>query len=129
MERLTNCEFIIDILEIENISSTSQCFEIIFSTTDRKKYKFVFERVWDMRYSLETTNVDRFYEFYKNLPEGHVKSCIYIVENSEYIKYFDSQVYGIYPTDELTHYIIGDQTDTLLDILACYHKPVLVPLP
>jgi len=128
MERLINCEFIIDILEIENISSASQHFEIIFSTTDRKRYKFVFKRVWDMRYSIEITNVDRFCEFRKNLPAGLVESGIYIVENSEYIKYFDSQVYGIYPTDEVTHYVIGDKSDTLLDIISWRHKPTLVPI-
>jgi len=38
MQRLRNCQFIIDIEMIENISGANQVFEIIFTTTDKEVY-------------------------------------------------------------------------------------------
>ena len=46
-----------------------------------------------------------------------IDNGVYIVEDSEYIKYFEHQVSGTMPTDELKHYIISDNIDTTLDIL------------
>ena len=128
MERLRNCEFIIDIEMIENISGADQYFEVIFSTTDKKKHKFIFKFVWDMRYAIENASIDRFCEFRKRLPEGIIDNGVYVVEDSDYIKYFEHQVSLTRPVDELTHYILCDRVDTTLDILVCKNKPVLVPL-
>jgi len=128
MQSLENCEFVIEILEIEHIVSDSQYFEIFFSTVDGERYKFIFNRVWDMRYSIENASIDRFCKFRKCLPEGIIDTCVYVVKNSDYIKYFEQQVSGTLPTDELTHYIVSDRTDTTLDILANYYKPVLVQI-
>ena len=127
MESLTNCEFVIVIDMIESISGANQHFEVIFSTADKKKYKFIFEQVWDMRYSIENASIDRFCEFRKCLPDGIVDNNIYVVKNSEYIKYFERQISGTLPIDELTHYIVSDCVDTTLDILTC-KKPILVPM-
>jgi len=128
MEKLANCEFVIDIDMIENISGANQSFEVTFSTVNKKKYKFIFNFVYDMRYSVENASIDRFYELRKFLPEGIVDNGIYVVENSEYIKYFEHQVSGTLPIDEMTHYILCDRVDTILDILVCRDKPVLISI-
>ena len=128
MQKLVNCDFIINIERIENISGAEGCFEITFSTADKKRCKFILNGVWDMRYSHENTNVERFYEFRKCLPDGIIYSGIYVVKNSEYVKYFECQTAGTRPIDELTHYIVSDREDTILDILIDRHIPILVPL-
>ena len=128
MQRLANCDITIDIEVIEDISGSNQYFEIFFSTPKKERYKLIFDGVWDMRYSIEATAVDRFCEFRECLPTGLIDNNVYIVENSEYIKYFERQVAGLLPVDELTHYIVDDRTDTILDILTDRHKPVLIPL-
>ena len=125
MERLTNYEIVMDIEWIKNITGADQYFEIIFSTKDRKEYKIIFERVWDMRWSIENASIARWYDLRSCLPERIVDSSIYVIEDSEYIRYFEQQVMGTRPIDELKHYIISDTTDTTLDILAV-KKPVLV---
>jgi hypothetical protein len=81
-----------------------------------------------MRYSIENASIDRFCEFRKCLPEGIIENGIYIVENSEYIKYFENQVSGTRPVDELKHYIFCDNIDTILDVLT-EKKPTFVELP
>jgi len=131
MQRLRNCQFIIDIEMIENISGANQVFEIIFTTTDKEVYKFIFTHVWDMRCSIENASIDRFCEFRKNTPVGTVDNGVYIVENSEYIKYFDSEASGTLPAEDLTHYILCDRIDTVVDILVCedhrWGMPRLMP--
>ena len=117
MERLTNCNFNPDIRIIECISGGNQEFEIIFYTKNKEKYKFIFNNVWDMRYSIENASIERFYQFRKHLKEGIKESSVYLVEDSEYIKYFEKQVSGTRPIDEIKHYIVSDEIDTILDIL------------
>jgi len=117
MEKLANCEIIMDIELIENISGANQYFEVIFSTKDEKKYKIILDSVSDMRYSIENASIDRFCEFDKQFSEGIVHNSFYVVENSKYIEYFEYQVSGTRPIDNLKHYIILDKVDTILDIL------------
>ena len=128
MEKLKNCDIIIDIEIIENISGGDQAFEIVFVTKEKEKYKIVFDFVWDMRYSIENASIERFCEFRKCLPDGIIDNGIYIVEESEYIKYFEHQVSGTRPVDELKHYILCDRVDTTLDILIYRNVPVLIQL-
>jgi hypothetical protein len=125
MESLLNCEIIIDIDVIENISGANQNFEIIFLTKDKARKKIILKLVWDMRYSIENASIDRFCEFRKRLPKGIIDNGVYIVKDSEYIKYFEHQISGTYPTDGLKHYIFIDNTDTILDILTL-EKPVIL---
>ena len=117
MERLTNCNFNPDIWSIEYILGSYERFEIIFYTKNKEKYKIVFNHVWDMRYSIENASIERFYQFRKHLKEGIKESSVYLVEDSEYIKYFEKQVSGTRPIDEIKHYIVSDEIDTILDIL------------
>jgi len=127
METLANWENIIDIEIIENISGGNQYFEVVFLSHDKKKYKIILNDVWDMRYSIENASIDRFCEFRKRLPDGIVANGIYIVVNSEYKKYFELQVSGTRPTGELTHYLLVDVIDTVLDILTP-EKLIIVPI-
>ena len=127
MERLTNGKIIMDIDIIENISGANQHFEVIFSTKDKTKYKIILKWVWDMRYSIENASIDRFCELRTCLPEGFINNGFYIVENSEYITYFENQASGTRPIDELKHYIFIDNVDTTLDVLTL-EKPVFVRL-
>jgi len=125
MERLTNCDIIIDIDLIEFISGGNEFFEVTFLTKEKEKHKIVFDSVWDMRYSIENASIDRFSEFRKCLPEGLVDNSIYTVENSKYIAYFEHQVSGTRSIDNLKHYILYDTVDTTLDVLTV-EKPTLV---
>lgn len=125
MEKLVNCETTIDIEWIENVSGGDRFFEVAFSTKDKKKYKIILKHVWDMRWSIENASIDRFCAFRKNLPEGMTNSSVYLVENSEYIKYFENQVSGTRPIDELKHYIFLDKTDNILYVLTV-ESPIVV---
>ena len=127
MENIANCEIVMDIDMIENISGANTFFEVVFSTKDKTKYKFIFERVWDMRYSIENASIDRWSQFRTCLPKGLIHNNIYLVQDSEYIKYFEHQISGTYPTNELKHYILHDNVDTTLDVLTL-EKPVLVKI-
>ena len=124
MECLKNCSIIIDIEIIENISGANRYFEIVFLAKDKTKSKIIFDCVWDMRYSIENGCIDRFCQFRKCLTEGLIDNSIYIVENSEYIKYFGNQVSGTYPIDEIKDYIMVDAVDAVLEILTI-KEPVL----
>jgi len=124
MEKLINCEIIIDIEIIDNITGANQCFEISFTGKNKKKYKVFLNKVWDMRYSIENASIDRWFHFRQNLQEDLIHNSVYMVINSEYIKYFEHQISGTYPIDKLKHYIFFDNTDTTLDVLTL-EKPVM----
>ena len=86
MEKLSNCDIVLDIKVIENISGANQYFEVTFICKDMKKCKLIFDHVWDMRYSIENASIERFSQFRKSLPEGLMENNIYVVKDSEYIK-------------------------------------------
>lgn len=118
MERLVNCEHILDIALIENISGGNQKFDIFFVDKNSKRYKLSFPRVWDMRYSIENGYLERFCRFRENLPDGIIDNGIYIVEDSNYMKYFEKQVLGSLPTEDIVDYLLYDEIDTTIEILA-----------
>jgi len=124
MERLVNCGIITDIEMIEDISGGNQYFEIVFSAKDKIKYKVILEHVWDLRCSIENASTERFCRFRETMQEGLVSSNVYGVENSEYIKYFENQISGTRPTNELKHYILHDNVDSIIDVLTV-EKPIL----
>ena len=127
MERFTNCELIIDILEIEAIDGGNQSFEIRYIAQDEKRYKLTFECVWGLRYSIEEGYIDQGHHIWKNTSKDVVVNGIYIIEDSEYLKYFERQVSGTRPVDGITVYFIGDKTDTCVEVLAL-SKPILEKL-
>jgi len=125
VEKLINCDIAIDIEMIENISGGNQQFEILCATKTGGKYKLVFDFVWDMRYAIENASIDRFFHFRKHTPKETVASTIYIVQDSEYIKYFENQVSGARPIDGLVHYLLCDGIDSTIDVLTT-EAPTLV---
>lgn len=95
--------------------------ELKIFLTDKKKNQWVlyFDCVWDFRYAIENAFICRESEL-------EAISSIYRVENSEYMKYFEQQVAGTYPIDDLKHFLIFDEIDTGLEILT-NKEPVLTP--
>jgi hypothetical protein len=124
MGKLVNCEIILDIELIEKISGGNQRFEISFTTQAKDEYVLIFDFVWDMRYSIENGYIDRFYKFIRDVQEV---SSVLLVENSDYIKYFENQVSGTRPIDDIKNYIIYDSIDTVIEILTI-QAPTLIKL-
>lgn len=124
MEKLINCNIIIDIESIEMVSGANQYFEIVFLTSEKTKYKIIFDFVWDLRYSIENGYIDRASKF---LHEEREKSSVLMIENSEYVKYFESQVSGTRPTESIRSYILFDSVDTVVEVLTI-KEPVLIKI-
>ncbi|MFC4652618.1 hypothetical protein ACFO26_06815 [Lactococcus nasutitermitis] len=118
MEKLINYQIENEIEEISNISGGNQIFEIIYSTEKGEYYKIFFDSVWDFKYTIEYGTLQRFAEYRKNNEETKFGSSIYLVESSDYAKYFEKQSLDILPVDELKHYILTDNVDTIIDVLA-----------
>ncbi|TDW20590.1 hypothetical protein EDD63_1112 [Breznakia blatticola] len=114
MEVLVNCNIVVDIETIENISGSNQYFEIIFSTPNKDQYKLKFDSVWDIRCATENGYIDRFSKFERNVKK---KSNILMIENSKYKKYFEHQSSGTRPMEEIENYIISDMIDTVIELL------------
>ena len=115
MEKIIDSEIISKILVIYDISGENRVFSIKFETKNKEKYKISFDNVWDLRYTIENANIDRFGDF-----EGFENrtSDIVIVENSSYIKSYEDNVLNFtYGIEDLKHYIVMDFTDTVVDIL------------
>ena len=124
MEKLVNCDIIVNIQLVEQISGGNRWFDVTFLTEDKVRYKIAFKHVWDMRYSIENGYLDRVSKFIRCVEHD---SDIYIVENSDYIKYFEKQVSGTYPVDEIKDYLLVDKVDTVIEVLTP-DSPVLVKL-
>lgn len=124
MERLLNCNVILDIELIENITGANQRFEIFIITKNKKKYKIIFDFVWDLRYSIESGYLNRAINFKH---EEQFRSSILCIENSKYIEYFDAQTSKTRSVEKLKNYILFDNIDTVIEVLSL-EKPVLVEL-
>ncbi|MBD5470023.1 MAG: hypothetical protein HDR19_02585 [Lachnospiraceae bacterium] len=124
MEILVNCNIMIDIEMIDNIQGGNQSYEIFFSSKDKSKYKIVFDSVWDLRCSIENAYIDRFSKFCHNEEQ---ESSVLLIQNSDYIQYFEKQVSGTRPVSGLKDYILFDSVDTVMEILTL-KEPILVKL-
>lgn len=124
MERLINCNIVVDIEKIEKISGGNQFFEIYFEDPNKTKYKIIFDFVWDIRSSIENAYIERASNFFHAERE---KSSILMIENSKYIKFFEEQVSGTRPVREIKDYIISDSVDTVIEVLTI-KEPVLVKI-
>jgi len=127
MERIKNCDIIMDIEMIDNVLGGNRYFEVLLTAKDTTRYKIIFSRVWDLRWSVENASIMRWSHFRTCLPEGLIHNSVYVVEDSEYIKYFEHQITGTYPTHDITHYLLHDAIDSTLDVLAV-NKPELVKI-
>lgn len=109
-----NCNIVVDIEIIDKILIGNQVCEIFFTSKKQRKYKIVFNAVWDFRYAIENAYIDRSSKF---CHEEEKKSNIFLIRNSDYVKYFKSQISGTRPVDKLKDYIVFDHVDTVIEIL------------
>lgn len=121
MEKLINCEFCIEISIIDKICGGNQCYDVFFTDTNGAKYKLTFDFVWDIRCSIENAYIDRFTKF-KHCEEK--ESNILLVQNSDCLRYFEEQISGTRPTNEIKDYIIFDRIDTVIELLTI-RSPIL----
>lgn len=122
MEVLVNCDIVVSIENVDKILMENQLCEVFFTATDQNKYKIVFDFVWDFRCAIENAYIDRASKFCHNEKE---KSSILLIQNSKYVKYFEEQVSGTRPTNELKNYIVFDSVDTVIELLTL-KAPTLV---
>ena len=110
---------------IDRFEGGNQRLWVYFTDTEKKKWVLFFDFTWDFRYAIEFAFIGRCYNMEKNRARDGFRS-VYLVEDSEYIKYFANQAAGTVPTDTLKHFLIFDQIDTGLEILTP-DEPVLYP--
>lgn len=124
MEKLENCNIVIDIESIDKVSGGNQFFEVFFVSSDKIKYKIIFDFVWDFRCSIENAYIDRASKFCHNERE---KSSVLLVKDSNYVKYFEEQVSGTRLTNDIKNYILFDSIDTVIEVLTL-KEPVLMKI-
>lgn len=124
METLLNCDIVIDIERIDKIVAGNQLYEVFFTTTNQIRYKMVFDFVWDFRCSIENAYIDRFSKF---CHKEKKKSSILLIQDSNYIKYFEEQVSGTRSISKLKNYILFDCVDTIIELLTL-KEPVLIKI-
>lgn len=124
MEKLVNCQFCIEIDSIIKICGGNQRYEVFFVDTNNLKYKLTFDFVWDIRCSIENAYIMRSTKF---LHFEEKPSSILLVENSDYLKYFEEQVSGTRPINALKDYILFDKIDTVIELLTS-ESPILTQI-
>lgn len=124
MESLVNCDIVINIESIDRIVAGNQLYEVYFTATDQVCYKIVFDFVWDFRCSIENAYLERSSKFCHNEKK---RSSILLVQNSNYVKYFEEQVSGTRPINEIKNFIVFDCVDTIIEVLTI-KEPVLVKI-
>ena len=124
MENLENCNIVIDIESIDKVSGGNQFFEVFFVSSDKIKYKIIFDFVWDFRCSIENAYIDRASKFCHHERE---KSSVLLVKDSNYVKYFEEQVSGTRLTNDIKNYILFDSIDTVIEVLTL-KEPVLMKI-
>ena len=87
---------------------------LFFLDRGGRKGRLRFPGVYDFRYAIENAFIGRSMNLSGNKDTGFD-----IVEDSEYIKYFERQAGDTIPTDDVRHYVVFDKTDTGIEILAC----------
>jgi len=127
MERLVNCDINIMIETIERITGGNRQFEIVLATRDDilsqpKWYKLCFNHVVALRYTIENGFLDRGVKLSRAVDNN---STVLIIENSELKQEFSREVAGTFKTDDIDCYFIGDNTDTIIEVLSI-GKPTLI---
>jgi hypothetical protein len=125
MEQWSNYSKIhIDIESIEQIVYGCQECEVRIIDSNKRTGRIVFDHVYDLRCSIE----DGFLLRFDSIPVDILRNnSIHVVNNSEYIAYFDRQAVGVVPVSEMgfRHYVIFDALDTGIEILATC-EPTLI---
>ena len=97
---------------------------MFFISKENIKYKIIFDFVWDIRCSIESAYIDRSSKFCHNERQ---KSSVLLMKDSDYIKFFEDQVSGTRPVDEIKNYILFDSIDTVIEVLTL-KEPVLMKI-
>lgn len=124
MEKLVNCNIIVEIESIDKVSGGNQVYEVHFTSADNVKYKLMFDYVWEFRCAIENAYIDRATKFKH---EEIQRSSVLLVQNSKYIKYFAKQVSGTRPLGAIKDYIIFDSIDTIIEVLTV-KEPMLIKI-
>ena len=102
----------------------NQELKVYFTDKEKNKWVLYFDFVWDFRYAIENAFIHRCADMRQQKDAWTEDSSVYIVENSEYIKYFENQISGTCPIDGLKHFLVFDEIDTGLEILT-NKEPIL----
>jgi hypothetical protein len=98
---------------------------IFYLDKKKRKYALYFDCIIDFRYTVEDAFCNRSAQEPWTAPsEG---ASVLTVEDSDYLKFFEDQSAGIFPTDGIRHFIIFDDIDTAIELLA-EGDPVLTEL-
>lgn len=124
MEKLVNCQIVVDIEMIDKVEGGNEYYEVFFTSMDKKRYKITFDFVWEIKCAIENAYIDRFSKFVRDVKE---KSSILLIENSDCIKYFEQQASGTLPVDGLKNYILFDSVDTVIELLTL-KEPVIMEI-
>ena len=124
MEKIENCNIVINIESIDKVSGGNQFYEVFFVSSEKIKYKIIFDFVWDFRCSIENAYIGRAAQFCHNERE---KSSVLLVKDSVYVKYFEEQMSGTRPINEIKNYILFDSIDTIIEVLTL-KEPVLMKI-
>ncbi|MDR1229934.1 MAG: hypothetical protein LBK61_00890 [Spirochaetaceae bacterium] len=101
---------------IDRFTGGNQEITIFFSDKKRVKYALHFDLIIDFRYTVEDTFCHRAAQ--RPWTESEQSACVYVVEDSDYLKFFKEQSAGIFPIDGIRHFIVFDAIDTAIELLA-----------
>jgi len=114
MERLVNCDIIIDIESIDNVSGGNQEYKIACTAKDGSRYRLVFDYVWFIRCSVENGYIARAARFCLDAKEH---SSVMLVEDSIAVLDLEYQASYTLPVETLKDYIISDSVGTIVEVL------------
>jgi hypothetical protein len=100
---------------IDRFQGGNQECTIFFSDKMKKKYALCFDPIFDFRYAIENAFIDRLANWAKT--ESGLYASICEVEDSDYLKCFEYQCSGTFPTDGIRHFTVFDAIDTGIEVL------------
>lgn len=122
METLVNCNIVVNIKSIDKIAGGNQSYEVYFTSIDEIRYKIVFDFVWDFRCSIENAYIERTSKF---CHKEKKKSSVLLIQDSNFVKYFEDQVSGTRPIEAIKNYILFDSVDTVVELLTL-KEPIIM---
>lgn len=122
MEKTVNCNIIIFIMEIINITGRDDYYEVLVVTKEDEYFKLIFNKVVMAHFTVECGFIDRGY--YLQRCEESVSSVLRI-ENSKTIEQLEKRSKGTYSLDGLKEFLLIDEANTVIEILS-YDEPKLI---
>jgi hypothetical protein len=103
------------IRHIYRFSGEGQECTVFFYDKTKRKYALHFDFVFDARYAIEDAFCSRVAR--RPWTDLGTSTGIYIVEDSDYLKYFEEQNCGVYQVNSFQHFILFDTIDTGIEVL------------